>query len=195
MRMRYLLLVTIALAGIGCSTLAADESTAEITSKVKSRLAADKDTSAMPIIVETEIGVVTLSGKVANVAQKFKAEQIAKNTEGVEDVVNDITVDPWIRTARGKTGGAAKQARRQLEASLKPSRASRNDTAILDEIESQLVANDILGTDVEVNNGEVTLRGEVKNAKTRAKAQQIVSKVAGAKNVKNQLTVRRTQPY
>lgn len=194
MRMLHLLLLTIALAGIGCAALAADESTEEITRKVTSRLAADKDTRAMPIIVETEMGLVTLSGKVANLAQKFKAEQIAKNTEGVKDVVNDITVDPSISTASDKTG-AADQARRQLEDSVKPSRASRNDTAILDQIQSQLVAHGILGTYVEVNNGEVTLRGEVKDAKTRAKAQQIASKVAGAKNVKNQLTVRRTQPY
>jgi len=65
---------------------------ATITSKVKSRLAADPGINALYIDVDTDNGRVTLKGKVALAGQREIAERIARQTEGVKDVVNQIQV-------------------------------------------------------------------------------------------------------
>jgi osmotically-inducible protein OsmY len=48
-----------------------------ITSRVKSRFAKDAAVRAMDIHVETEKGIITLSGKVGSKAEKNKAAEIA----------------------------------------------------------------------------------------------------------------------
>jgi hypothetical protein len=73
-----------------------------ITTAVKGKLAADERTSAMKIDVDTNQRVVTLNGTVQSAAEKAAAEQIAKNTEGVTNVVNNLTV---ATAAAGTVGG------------------------------------------------------------------------------------------
>ena len=64
-----------------------------ITAKVKAKLAADTTTSAMSINVDTDKdGVVWLSGNAKTQAEADKAESIAKATEGVRSVKNNIKV-------------------------------------------------------------------------------------------------------
>ena len=65
---------------------------ATITSKVKARLATDPAINALYIDVDTDGGVVTLKGKVALTGQREAAEKIARKTEGVREVVNQIQV-------------------------------------------------------------------------------------------------------
>lgn len=57
-----------------------------ITTKVKADLLATENVSGLDIKVETVNGVVTLSGAVANQAQKDKAIEVAKKIEGVSKV-------------------------------------------------------------------------------------------------------------
>src|SRR5205809_279227 len=59
---------------IGCSTETINDS--GISTKVKSQLAADTETSAIKIAVDTTNRVVTLSGVVPTEKEKAKAEQI-----------------------------------------------------------------------------------------------------------------------
>lgn len=63
-----------------------------ITAAVKSKLLANSSTSGMDIHVETNHGVVTLSGTVRSDAEKNLAERIARNTDGVTDVTNNLKV-------------------------------------------------------------------------------------------------------
>jgi hyperosmotically inducible protein len=65
---------------------------ATITSKVKSKLAADPGINALYVDVDTDNGHVTLKGKVALAGQREIAERIARQTEGVKDVTNQIQV-------------------------------------------------------------------------------------------------------
>lgn len=65
---------------------------ATITSKVKSKLASDPGINALYIDVDTDNGHVTLKGKVALAGQRDIAERIARQTEGVTDVTNQIQV-------------------------------------------------------------------------------------------------------
>lgn len=57
-----------------------------ITTKVKSKLAADPQVSALNVSVGTEDGVVTLTGRVADEVARREAVKLARDTEGVKDV-------------------------------------------------------------------------------------------------------------
>ena len=67
-------------------------SDAAITSKVKASLVAEKDLSGMEINVDTEKGVVMLSGFVESKAEADKAVRVAKGVEGVTSVKSAIKV-------------------------------------------------------------------------------------------------------
>ena len=68
------------------------QSDAGITTKVKSKLAADDTVKAYQIDVDTKNKVVTLSGNVDSQAAKEMAVTLARGTAGVSDVVDNITV-------------------------------------------------------------------------------------------------------
>ena len=63
-----------------------------ITGKVKSAFLAESSLSGMDIKVETNKGVVALSGVVASDAERQLALTIAKNTDDVKKVVDKIKV-------------------------------------------------------------------------------------------------------
>lgn len=75
----------------GSRTATAMSDTA-ITAKVKAGLAAQPDTSALAIKVETEKGVVMLSGFVDSKAEAERAEKVAKGVDGVTSVKSTIKV-------------------------------------------------------------------------------------------------------
>lgn len=66
---------------------------ATITTKVKSTLIADKDTSGTAIKVETDNGTVVLSGNVKTAQEKMRAVDLAKKIDGVKDVKDQIQVN------------------------------------------------------------------------------------------------------
>ena len=63
-----------------------------ITTSIKSKLLADKKTSAIDIGVETTNGVVTLSGKVTSTAERAETLKNAKHNKGVTHVVEKMTL-------------------------------------------------------------------------------------------------------
>jgi len=63
-----------------------------ITTKVKTKLTADKVKNLVKVHVETKDGVVHLAGTVPTEADKAEAERLARGTDGVKDVTNDLTV-------------------------------------------------------------------------------------------------------
>jgi osmotically-inducible protein OsmY len=80
----------------GCSTnVSAGQQVddATITASVKTKFAADTDVAAHNIDVDTVEGVVTLTGKVDTWDEKREAEAIARDTDGVRRVVNNLTVE------------------------------------------------------------------------------------------------------
>ena len=94
------LLVLAGVAGVtlttGCTATATRQSTGEyiddtaVTARVKGRLVADETVKALDVQVETFRGVVQLSGFVDNDTQRNRAEQIARTTNGVTEVQNNI---------------------------------------------------------------------------------------------------------
>ncbi len=69
-----------------------DISDAWITTKLKSKFYVDDDVKGLNIDVTTNGGVVTLTGKVSNAAERAKALSLAKTTDGVKQVVDKLTI-------------------------------------------------------------------------------------------------------
>jgi osmotically-inducible protein OsmY len=65
---------------------------AAITAAVKAKLAADGDINPFNIDVDTNEGVVTLQGRVDKEEARTKAEQLARETDGVRRVINLVKV-------------------------------------------------------------------------------------------------------
>jgi hyperosmotically inducible protein len=65
---------------------------AEITSKIKAKLAASGEVNPFNIDVDTNEGEVTLQGRVSKESAKVEAERLARDTEGVRRVINLIKV-------------------------------------------------------------------------------------------------------
>jgi hyperosmotically inducible periplasmic protein len=182
-KLALLTLMAVTLFFIGCSSQAVDDST--VSAKVKGKLAADSQTSAIKIGVETKEGIVTLTGTVPTDTEKAKAEQLAKNTEGVKLVVNHIEVNPESLGATNVREKAAEAAKGVGEAVT--------DAAILAKVKGKLLADGISGTNVDVNDGQVVLNGQVDDPQKKAKAEELARRTDGVKNVTNHLTVKRTK--
>ena len=65
---------------------------ATITTKIKAIYAKDKAVSALKIHVDTDKGVVTLTGNAKSKDEASKAADIAKSVNGVTSVKNEIAV-------------------------------------------------------------------------------------------------------
>ena len=83
----------------GCQTLTGetlgehiDDTT--ITTTVKAKLAQEKGTTLTRIQVDTDRGVVQLTGVVQSPAERSRAEQITRGVSGVKSVVNNLQVRP-----------------------------------------------------------------------------------------------------
>jgi hyperosmotically inducible protein len=76
--------------GVEPARLQADDTA--ITSKIKAKLAADGDTNAFNIDVTTNEGVVTLKGRVNKQEARELAERYARETDGVQRVIDLVKV-------------------------------------------------------------------------------------------------------
>ena len=95
--MKALLGAVIALALVAGSPYLADAGKAEdatITTKVKTKLTADRVKNLVAVNVDTKDGVVHLKGTVPNEQAKAEAERLAKDTDGVVSVMNDLKISP-----------------------------------------------------------------------------------------------------
>ena len=84
---------------MGCSfaagmifTLGCAQTDPGITTSVKSKLAADDTVKAHRIDVDTRDGVVTLTGTVNTATAEAQALTLARQTNGVRNVVDQITI-------------------------------------------------------------------------------------------------------
>ena len=80
-------------------TVACGQTDAGITSTVKSKLAADDAVKAYQVDVDTRDHVVTLSGTVGSVVAKERAVVLARGTNGVSDVVDNIRISDAVATS------------------------------------------------------------------------------------------------
>jgi hyperosmotically inducible periplasmic protein len=69
-------------------------SDAAITAAVKAKLTADTASNLVKVNVDTTKGTVYLNGSVQTAEQKARAEELARETRGVQTVVNNLAVQP-----------------------------------------------------------------------------------------------------
>ena len=101
-KIKNLILISSLVVGIAGASIgyAADETAKQyvagstITANVKAKFLADSDIKSLHISVKTVKSTVTLTGKVNTDAEKAKAEQIAKDVNGVTEVKNKLVVSP-----------------------------------------------------------------------------------------------------
>jgi hypothetical protein len=80
-------------------TVACGQSDTGISTSVKTKLAADDTVKAYQVDVDTRDRIVTLTGEVETSAAKDRAVMIARETEGVRDVIDRITVNDTAATS------------------------------------------------------------------------------------------------
>ena len=199
-------------------TAACSQTDAGVTTAVKTKMASDDTVKASEINVDTHNHVVTLNGTVGSQAQKERAVMIARNTKGVSNVVDDLTVGPapaatsggyeqkiedTAHDAKVKTEDAAHDAKVKAEeyghdAKVKSESAADKtgevitDSAITTDLKTKYLAEPgVPGIDihVETNDGVVTLTGNVKTKAEMTKAMSIARGTHGVKRVVNHLKV------
>jgi hyperosmotically inducible protein len=67
-------------------------SDAELTAKIKSKMALDDSVRARTIDVSTTHGVVTLTGTIGSAAEHAQAVRLARDTKGITQVVDHLKV-------------------------------------------------------------------------------------------------------
>jgi len=206
MQQRLAILISAASLAFGA---ACSQSDTGITMAVKSKLAADDTVKASEINVDTHNHVVTLNGTVASSSEKERAALIARDTKGVNDVVDDIVVGPAPAATSGsetygqkaedaghdakvKTENAAHDAKVKTEKAADKTGEVLTDAAVTSELKTKFLAEPgVSGLDIHVdtNNGVVTLTGTVKSKAEANKAMMIARDSKGVKRVVNHMKV------
>jgi len=199
--------------------IACAETDPGVTTAVKAKFAADDVVKAYKIDVDTKQRVVTLTGAVDSSAAKERAVQLARTTDGVNNVIDNLTVAPGVTPTTGiddpiqqkaaeKTAEARDAAKdAAAKADEKTDRAQKKagdaaertgevigDAAITTAVKTKFLADTTvsgLRIDVDTTDGVVTLRGTVPNAAEKARAIELARETKGVKSVKDQLKITR----
>lgn len=137
-----------------------------ITTKIKAQLLANSETHMLNIAVETNNGLVTLSGVVGTVSEAVNAVQIAQSTQGVKDV---------------DAGGLVLS-----QSSNQP----LTDAYITAKVKGMFIQDKLFGSSVPVTsisvttkNGAVYLSGTVSNRRIATRAVYLAKQVDGVNTV------------
>ena len=181
-----------------------------ITSKIQSRYFVDYDVKGRNIDVDTSNGVVTLKGTVNSHSEHDEAVAIARNTDGVREVRDQLQMTPDNRDVRGTVGREANKVGREAgrlgekasnearkagaKASQEASEAGQQieDAWITAKIQSKYFVNSDIKSrkiDVDTRNGVVTLNGAVGTPAAREMAMNLARETDGVAKVVNNLKI------
>lgn len=170
-----------------------------LTLKVKASFWGEEPLDGSDINVDTNNSVVTLKGTVPTAAGRDHAMKLARATDGVTNVVNNLTIGPKADRATARdTKEAVKEsgrdARRSAEDRVGTAGQAINDGWITTKIKASYWGDDVLeGSRINVDtaNRVVTLKGTVLSAAAKSHAVRIASTTEGVKSVNDQLTVKK----
>lgn len=160
-----------------CEALIGD---ASVAAAIESRLRETSRIQADEIVVVVVSGVAELRGVVRSDAQKLLAEQMTRDTRGVNHLYNQLDVVDWTPV----TDFARAQASRRDD--IDRSRQIRSDTWITTAVENTLGLS--RGTDncrivVHTRDGAVVLQGVVATAEARRMAVELAAGTHGVRSV------------
>jgi hyperosmotically inducible protein len=191
---------------------------AVITGKIKTGFINDKIVRSRNYNVDTSGGVVTVRGKARSQAEADRAIEIAKSTQGVSSVKNEIQViasadrttdkpkrdtraaagtsprepsDPVAKADSKKAGDMSASAKGSTSAPASK-QGSSPDALITTKIKAEHAKDkDVSATriSVDTNNGVVTLSGTAKSKAEADKAVQLARNVKDVKSVKNNIKI------
>ncbi|HEX7114061.1 MAG TPA: BON domain-containing protein [Steroidobacter sp.] len=142
-----------------------------LTARVKAALIGNEEIESGRIDIQTQEGIVQLSGFVDSDEMKQAAGQAAREVPGVREVRNQLVVQQSDRTIGEAT----------------------DDTVIAAKVKSQLASESGLETasdvDVEVSQGVVQLSGFVSSEDQKSEAEHIARGVSGVTDVRNDIQV------
>lgn len=190
------------------TTIACAETDPGITTAVKGKLAADDTVKAYRIDVDTKDHVVTLSGAVDTAAAKARAVELARATDGVQSVVDQLTVTPGATPTTGTDDELQREGReaaRDADAKTDEAQRKAGETAddagnaaanatLTTKVKTKVLADERvsgLKIDVDSNNGIVTLTGTVATAAEKNAAIALAKNTDGVKSVVDRLKVSR----
>lgn len=180
------------------AVVACSQSDPGITTAVKSKLTADDTVKAYQIDVDTKDRVVTLSGTVETGAQRDQAVLLARQTDGVREVVDQITVNadtaPTTGNLRDEAAEEAREARQEGREAAARSGDVISDAAVTSAVKSKFLADTTvagLKIDVDTRDGAVSLNGTVSSKAEADRAVALARETDGVKRVVSNLTIRR----
>jgi hyperosmotically inducible protein len=179
----------VAVAAIGMLAACA-QSDPGITTAVKAKLAADDTVKAYRIDVDTKEGVVTLLGAVDTPAAKTRAVELARGTDGVRNVVDQLTVSAGVTPTTGVDDAAQQRAAEAARGAGE----STEDAALTAKVKTKFLADTSIAglkINVDTKNNVVTLTGVVPSAAEKTRAVQVARDTDGVKSVVDNLTVGR----
>ncbi len=147
---------------------------ATTTATVKSKLLWNRNTEGLDIKVSTRNGIVTLEGQAQSDAASELAERLARNTEGVRQVDNQLKV-----TAEA---GTAERAREQVD----NAGSAISDAWITSKVKSSfLFSSSLDGLDISVDTreGNVTLSGQAASEAEKSLAIETAENIRGVRDV------------
>jgi len=155
-----------------------------ITTSIQSKYFMDDRIKGRHIVVTTNAGVVTLNGEIADETERAEALLLARTTEGVKRVEDNLTISPVF----APTSTAATPA----TASKSSVAAADTDAALADRIKSQLASDRQMknaSIEVTAKSGVVTLQGTVPTKAAKEHASAAVSGIDGVTQVVDRIQV------
>ena len=181
------------------TTQQVDDST--LDTRIEKRIKADASLKKDDIDVSVDGGVVTLTGKVHSLAQKNRAERLAKVT-GVSRVDNKLEIETAATTgvaekgnmekAGAATGKAMGTAGQKTKEAASATGEAVTDTWITTALAAKFVDEPTLkdsNINVDTKDHVVTLKGTVLSAAGRARAVAIAKDTKGVSRVIDTLTI------
>jgi osmotically-inducible protein OsmY len=156
-----------------------------ITAKIQSRFFVDDEVKGRNIDVDTKEGLVTLRGTVGSYSERVQATSIARHTEGVRDVRDEMTIDAQPRRQ-------GRDAVRGTKETVGTAGQTIEDAWITTKIQSKFFVDDQIkarNVNVDTSNGTVTLRGSVATEAAKKAAENLALETEGVVRVNNQVTV------
>jgi hyperosmotically inducible protein len=165
-----------------------------ITTELKAKITDDELLDNTDVSVDTNNGIVTLTGSVHTAAQEHRANELAKNTQGVVSVNSNLRIEPESST------GSLKEQSKETGKDMKDTagnvahdtKEAISDARVTSEVKLKYGADDTvkaLNIDVDTDDGVVTLRGTVNSKAELNQAVKLAKSVDGVKKVISELEI------